>query len=49
LRRPSPWSVSLDHIVPVSKGGTHTRDNVQAAHLRCNQAKGDREGAEVAS
>lgn len=33
---------SLDHIIPLSKGGTHTWDNVQLAHLRCNAAKCDR-------
>ncbi len=33
---------SLDHIVPISKGGSHTRDNVQAAHLDCNIRKGNK-------
>jgi len=42
LRAPHQGSKSLDHIVPVSKGGSHTRDNVQAAHLRCNQIKSAR-------
>lgn len=27
---------TLDHLVPVSDGGTHTRDNVALAHNRCN-------------
>lgn len=36
LKQPSRQRVSLDHIVPVSKGGSHTRSNVQAAHLSCN-------------
>ena len=31
---------SIDHIVPVSKGGTHTWDNVQLAHMICNSKKG---------
>jgi 5-methylcytosine-specific restriction endonuclease McrA len=39
LRWPEPFSVSLDHIVPLARGGSHTRDNVQAAHLRCNMRK----------
>ncbi len=40
LRRwPDPWSASLDHVVPVSKGGSHTFENVQLAHLRCNMQK----------
>lgn len=34
-----PKSVSLDHVTPVSKGGSHTRDNTQATHLLCNQKK----------
>lgn len=37
LKWPDPMSASLDHIVPLSKGGTHTRDNVQIAHLICNE------------
>lgn len=37
---PDTMSVSLDHIIPLAKQGSHTRDNVQSAHLRCNQCKG---------
>ena len=29
----------IDHIIPLSKGGTHTYDNVQATHARCNRIK----------
>jgi 5-methylcytosine-specific restriction endonuclease McrA len=36
------WKVTLDHIIPLSKGGTHTWDNVRPAHRRCNELKGDR-------
>ena len=32
---------SIDHTVPVSKGGTHTWDNVQLAHFYCNRVKGN--------
>lgn len=32
---------SLDHIVPLSRKGTHTWDNVQLSHVRCNKSKGD--------
>lgn len=39
---PEPLSPSLDHVIPLSKGGTHTQDNVKCAHLRCNVAKGAR-------
>lgn len=42
---PDPNSASLDHITPLSKGGTHTPDNVQLAHLRCNLAKNNRVSA----
>lgn len=33
---------SLDHIQPLSKGGTHTWDNVQLAHIGCNSRKRDK-------
>lgn len=33
---------SVDHVAPVSKGGSHTWDNVQLAHLICNSRKGTR-------
>lgn len=33
---------TLDHIIPISKGGTHTWDNVQLAHMSCNAGKCDR-------
>jgi 5-methylcytosine-specific restriction endonuclease McrA len=49
LKHPSRQRVSLDHTVPVSKGGSHTRSNVQAAHLSCNQAKAARESVESES
>lgn len=39
VKRPDMMSASLDHIIPISKGGPHTPDNVQAAHLRCNVRK----------
>lgn len=29
----------LDHIVPLSKGGQHTMDNLAPTHARCNQIK----------
>ena len=32
---------SVDHVVPLSKGGTHTWDNVKLAHKRCNSKKCD--------
>ena len=32
----------IDHVVPLAAGGTHTWDNVQLLHGRCNRAKGAR-------
>lgn len=39
---PNPYSVSLDHIIPVVRGGDHIPENCQAAHLRCNSSKNGR-------
>ena len=33
---------SIDHIIPISKGGEHVWDNVQLAHMACNAGKCDR-------
>lgn len=33
---------NIDHVVPRSRGGMHTWENVVAACRRCNAAKGDR-------
>lgn len=43
---PHPRSPTLDHIVPVSKGGAHEPANVQLAHFLCNSLKGNRGGGE---
>lgn len=32
---------SLDHIVPLAKGGAHTWDNIKLAHRKCNIKKRD--------
>lgn len=34
--------VTLDHVVPLIKGGTHTADNIKIAHRECNSRKGKR-------
>ena len=31
---------TIDHVIPVSKGGTHTWNNVRLAHMVCNARKG---------
>lgn len=40
-RRPDAMYPSVDHIIPLAKGGTHTWDNVQLAHYMCNALKSD--------
>lgn len=42
LPYPNKMSASLDHIRPLSKGGTHTYNNVQLAHLGCNLFKSNK-------
>lgn len=32
---------TIDHIIPLARGGGHTMDNVQTAHFLCNMLKGD--------
>lgn len=41
-RFPDPASASLDHVVPISLGGQHSRANAQCSHLGCNVRKGAR-------
>lgn len=36
-----PHAYTVDHIVPLNKGGTDTLDNKQAAHRTCNRTKSD--------
>lgn len=40
LKFPNPLSPSIDHIIPIAKGG-HPADleNLQLTHLKCNQSK----------
>jgi 5-methylcytosine-specific restriction endonuclease McrA len=33
---------TIDHIVPLSKGGGHVFDNLQPAHKACNSRKGSK-------
>jgi 5-methylcytosine-specific restriction endonuclease McrA len=42
LRYPHPMSATIDHVVPITKGGEHEPHNLQLAHARCNIAKGNR-------
>jgi 5-methylcytosine-specific restriction endonuclease McrA len=38
---PHPLSPTLDHIIPLSKGGKHDPQNVRLAHFICNLKKKD--------
>lgn len=40
-------ATSLDHVIPKSRGGPHTWDNVVSACGRCNHVKADRGIAEL--
>lgn len=41
LRHPNDWAGTIDHVVPLSKGGKHVWDNLKPAHALCNFKKGD--------
>jgi 5-methylcytosine-specific restriction endonuclease McrA len=38
---------SIDHLIPLSKGGNHTRRNVALAHFKCNASRGNRGKAQL--
>lgn len=40
LKYPDPMSISIDHVIPVARGGKSTLGNLQATHLICNKEKG---------
>lgn len=40
-RFPDVMAATVEHIMPISRGGTHTWDNVAPAHAMCNFKKGD--------
>jgi len=39
---PDPQSLSIDHVVPLARGGLHTQANLQIAHWICNVNKADK-------
>lgn len=41
LRFPHIMAATVEHVIPLCRGGTHTWDNVRPAHARCNFDKGD--------
>jgi 5-methylcytosine-specific restriction endonuclease McrA len=34
-----PTEVTLDHVIPLAKGGSHTADNLRVACSPCNKSK----------
>jgi 5-methylcytosine-specific restriction endonuclease McrA len=36
-----PLAFTIDHVIPLNKGGTDTVDNCAAAHRMCNRTKSD--------
>ncbi len=36
----TPENCAMDHIIPLSRGGTHTKDNAQLVAAEVNKAKG---------
>lgn len=39
---PHPMAPTIDHLIPLAKGGTHEPINCRTAHFMCNSIKGDR-------
>lgn len=46
LRHPDPMCASLDHVIPVSEGGTSDPRNLRLTHLRCNLIRRNAGGGE---
>lgn len=44
---PAPLAATLDHIVPLSRGGHHELDNVRCAHFMCNSIKSGKLDEEI--
>ena len=42
-------AATLDHIIPLAKGGTHTKENIKTACRQCNALKADKiiEGTQI--
>ena len=43
---PDPLYGTLDHVIPVTEGGTNDLWNLRLAHMRCNRSRGNRGGNE---
>lgn len=42
LAYPDPWMPSFGHVIPISKGGLDSWDNLRLEHLTCNVKAGNR-------
>lgn len=42
LKYPNYYSLSIDHVIPLAKGGSHGYDNCSSSHWICNVMKADR-------
>jgi 5-methylcytosine-specific restriction endonuclease McrA len=42
IQSPDPMSFSIEHLIPISRGGRHDIDNIDFAHRVCNSSKGNR-------
>ena len=49
LKCSSTEALTIDHVVPLSKGGDNSDDNLQTLCHRCNSAKGDATKSYIAS
>ena len=47
-RAPDPLAGTVDHVLPLRRGGGDDADNVRLAHLACNSLKRDRGVGEIA-
>lgn len=47
LEYPHPMYRTIDHIIPLAKGGKHILSNCQLMHYQCNAAKGVRLSAKA--
>ena len=41
-KRCAPNDIQIDHVIPLSRGGTHTLENLRVSCARCNASKGNR-------
>lgn len=42
----APGDVNFDHVIPLSRGGAHSEENIKVAHSLCNRRKGAKTVAE---